>query len=285
MIPRFLNRVLSDSPGKIGVYYNAYKAYRWGDPYIRLVAFLADRSRLSVDVGAHAGDYTFFMHRHSAGCVAFECNPALVKLLRRRFGQSVDIRSDAVSDKEGMTVLRIPQSKIGAGLGRATIETSNPLLGEFSSIDTVTVHTVRLDDAIDRPVGLIKVDVEGHEMAVLRGAMRILKRDRPNLILELEERHAPGCVAAAIDFLGGFGYRGGYLLDGTLVPMQPDGPSADGLWNFVFTYAASPNSPLLKSRFDHAGSAVTATTRTANPSGDAATRMIATASSVSTKKR
>jgi hypothetical protein len=45
------------------------------------------------------------------------------------------------------------------------------------------------------------------------------------------------------------------------------------------------NSPLLKSRFDHAGSAVTATTRTANPSGDAATRMIATASSVSTKKR
>jgi hypothetical protein len=40
------------------------------------------------------------------------------------------------------------------------------------------------------------------------------------------------------------------------------------------------NSALLKSRFGQLGSAVTAMTRMANPSGDAATRIIATASSV-----
>ena len=54
-------------PGTIGACYNAYKAYRWGDPYIRLVATLADPRRLSIDVGAHLGDYIFFMRRHSAG--------------------------------------------------------------------------------------------------------------------------------------------------------------------------------------------------------------------------
>jgi FkbM family methyltransferase len=233
MIPRRVDRMLSDAPGSLGAYYHAYKAYRWGDPYLRLIYALADRSRLAVDVGAHLGDHTFFMRRYSAGCVAFECNPALVSHLRRRFGRTVEIRPDAVSDRNGTTELRIPQSEIG--LGRATIETRNPL-GEFSRVDSITVHTVRLEDAIDRAVGLIKVDVEGHEMAVLQGARRILQQDRPNLLLEIEERHAPGCVAAAFDFLGDLGYRGAYLQDRRLVPVKPSDPLGQGLWNYVFTY-------------------------------------------------
>jgi FkbM family methyltransferase len=233
VIPRFIDRVLSDAPGQVGAYYNAYKTYRWGDPYLRLIASLADRSRLSIDVGAHLGDYTFFMRRHSAGCIAFECNPVLVGHLRRRFGRSVDIRAVAVSDRQGATVLRIPRSDIG--LGRATIEPANGL-GEFSQIDSVTVQMIRLDDVIKQPVGLIKIDVEGHELAVLRGAERVLTQDKPNLILEIEERHAPGCVAAAFDFLGGLGYRGNYLRDGVLVPVQPGDLSGPGLWNYVFRH-------------------------------------------------
>jgi FkbM family methyltransferase len=237
MIPGFLDRILSDIPGEAGAYYNAYKTYRWGDPYLRLIASLADRSRLAIDVGAHFGDYTFFMRRHSAGCIAFECNPLLAARLRRRFGRSVDIRSDAVSDRTGETVLRIPQSAIG--LGRATIETSNTL-SEFSEVEMVTVRTVRLDDTVDRLVGLIKIDVEGHELSALRGATRLLSQHRPNLLLELEDRHSLGCVAAAFDFLSGFGYRGFYLRHGALVPVEPGRPLEAGLWNFVFKYAPDP---------------------------------------------
>ena len=238
MIPRIIDRVLSDAPGAVGVYYNAYKSYRWGDPYIHLIASLADRSRVAVDVGAHLGDYTFFMRRHAVGCIAFECNPALVTHLRRRFGQSVDIRPDAVSDHDGAAVLRIPRSDTGMGLGRATIEKANAL-NDFSGVDVVNVHTVRLDDVIEGPVGLIKVDVEGHEMAVLRGARLLLQRDKPNLLVELEERHAPGCVAAAFGLLGGLGYRGYYLRDGELVPVPPKDLTGDGLWNYVFRHAGS----------------------------------------------
>ena len=232
MIPGFLDRALAAAPGTVGRYYNAYKAYRWGDPYIRLVAALADRTRFAVDIGAHLGDYTFFMRRHAAGCVAFECNPALVAHLRRLFGGTVDIRPDAVSDQAGTAVLRIPTEE-ATGLGRATIEARNPLVG-FSSFNPVTVRTVRLDDAVQQPVGLLKIEVEGHEMAVLRGATRILERDRPNLIIELEDRHAPGCVAEAFAFLSMLGYRAAFLRNGELVTVQPGGP-ANGLWNYVFT--------------------------------------------------
>jgi FkbM family methyltransferase len=237
MIPRFLDRMLLNAPGSAGAYYNAYKTYRWGDPYLRLISSLADRSRIAIDVGAHRGDYTFFMQRHSAGCIAFECNPVLVKHLQRRFGHSVEIRSDAVSDQAGTTELRIPRTDTGNGLGRATIETHN-LLDDFSDFDVVSVRTIKLDDIVHRPVGLIKVDVEGHEMAVLRGATRILKTDRPNLLLEIEERHMPGCVAAAFDFLGELGYRGAFLSDGKLVPVQPADVQSQGLWNYVFTHSS-----------------------------------------------
>ena len=233
MIPRFLDRALSLLPSPIATYYSAYKAYRWGDPYIRLVASLADRQRLAIDVGAHFGDYTFFMRHYAAGCVAFECNPALTAHLRRLFGHSVDIRAEAVSDRAGTAILRIPVAA-ASGLGRASIDERNPMAKEFTEFKKVTVPTVRLDDAITGSVGLIKVDVEGHELPVLRGAEKILQRDRPNLILELEDRHAPGCVAEAFAFLGRLGYRGAVLQDGRLVPVQP-GQSTAGLWNYVFT--------------------------------------------------
>jgi FkbM family methyltransferase len=234
MISPVIDRLLSKAPGEIGAYYNAYKNYRWGDPYLRQISVLADRSRLAIDVGAHVGDYTFFMRRHAAGCVAFECNPDLVAGLRRRFAQTVDIRPDAVSDRQGVTSLRIPRSGTGRGLGRATIETNNQL-DDFVSADIIEVKTVRLDDVIGRPVGLIKVDVEGHELAVLRGTKQILERDRPNLLLELEERHAPGCVAAAFTFLGELGYRGYVLRDGVLAPVLPRDMSGCGNWNYVFS--------------------------------------------------
>jgi FkbM family methyltransferase len=235
VIPRVVDRILSGAPGEVGSYYAAYKTYRWGDPHLRLISSLADRTRLAVDVGAHIGEYTFFLRRHAAKCVAFECNPALVAGLRRRFGTSVDIRADAVSDTAGETVLRIPRLAQGADLGRATIEAGNHLAGDFAGIDEVRVRTVRLDDVIDRPVGFIKVDVEGHELAVLRGATRILTADRPKLLLELEERHVPGCVAAAVTFLGGFGYRGAYLHEGRFVRLEPGTMPATPVWNYLFT--------------------------------------------------
>jgi hypothetical protein len=73
-------------------------------------------------------------------------------------------------------------------------------------------------------------------MAVLRGAERILRQDRPNLILELEERHVRGCVAATFDFLEGLGYRGFVLEQDELVAVQPARLASAGLWNYVFRH-------------------------------------------------
>ena len=72
---------------------------------------------------------------------------------------------------------------------------------ETENVTTVSVPVVALDDYFDEndKVALFKIDVEGAELALLRGAERILRRQAPLLVFECENRHCTprqrrGCV-------------------------------------------------------------------------------------------
>lgn len=235
MIPRFVDAWLERDQGALGSHYAAYKEWRWGDPHVRIVDLLCDRAKLAVDVGAHLGDYTYFMRRASRGCLAFEPNPALAARLRQRFPTRVTVREAAVSDRPGRAVLRIPRD----GLGLATIEPTNTVSGD----EEVDVEIVTLDEAVREDVAFLKVDVEGHEMSVFHGAERLLQRCRPNVIAELENRHRPGIVSEAFQYFGALGYRGWFLHRGTVLPTeqfdaeshQTFGVSKPYVANFIFS--------------------------------------------------
>ncbi|GGH17223.1 hypothetical protein GCM10007036_18510 [Alsobacter metallidurans] len=70
----------------------------------------------------------------------------------------------------------------------------------------------RLDD-----VAVIKIDVEGHEAAVLAGARETILRNRPALVVEIEERHHPGRSSSIVDDLVANGYRAHYIEGGEVV--------------------------------------------------------------------
>ena len=54
----------------------------------------------------------------------------------------------------------------------------------------------------------MKIDVEGHEGAVLKGARTLLQGQGPNLLIEIEERHKAGAIEAIREFLTPLGYQG-----------------------------------------------------------------------------
>ena len=54
------------------------------------------------------------------------------------------------------------------------------------------VHMDRLDNVYSGTAGFIKIDVEGHEQAVLDGAVETIDRCRPRLLVEVDERLSPG---------------------------------------------------------------------------------------------
>ena len=68
-------------------------------------------------------------------------------------------------------------------------------------------------------MGFIKIDVEGHEKAVLEGSFKLIERDRPNLLIEIEDRHKPNSVRDINEFLMKYDYEGYFFLDDHLVSM------------------------------------------------------------------
>jgi FkbM family methyltransferase len=211
-------------PLRLKIFHRALYNYHYGsEPELRLLRHLCDLGKAAIDVGAHMGIYTFFLKAHSSACYAVELIPVLREILRQSFGNGVTIFPFAVSDQEGTETLRIPMISNNRDRGRATIETKNTL--DSHPHQDIEIEKKKLDGLDFSPIGIIKIDVEGHELAVLKGARGLLERDHPVLIVETEERHCAGAVKAVHCFLVDFGYHCFFLLDDHLHPFSEFDPA------------------------------------------------------------
>ena len=77
----------------------------------------------------------------------------------------------------------------------------------------------RLDDFSIANCSFIKIDVEGHEEAVLDGAARLITAQRPLLMVELNEDYNPGVAARLAQRYAALNYRALFLSHGTLRPI------------------------------------------------------------------
>jgi FkbM family methyltransferase len=187
------------------------RCVRAAEPELQVVGALCSGSRVAVDVGAHSGLYTYCMLKRCAIVHAFEPNVALVSRLRRTFSENVVVHQCALSDREGPAEFYIPLD------GDAELAARGSLLRDAEPGHTLnTVHTnCRTLDSFDiSDVGFVKIDVEGHELSVIRGAVGTLTKNRPALLVEIEDRHQHGQCHKVFDFLEGLGYSGFFLFEG-----------------------------------------------------------------------
>ena len=138
---------------------------------------LTDIGDTAIDVGANVGYMTSVMAA-SAGptgrVLAFEPNPGLFRLLAQTTngwgaGCDVQVRPAAVSNREGTAQLVIPRDAHNDGLARLGTAEGD---AEVCDVECVTLDSL-LSDA---RVGVLKIDVEGHEAEVLQGARELLRR-------------------------------------------------------------------------------------------------------------
>ena len=191
--------------------YRSYRYMKYIDPEMGLLPFLVDRSRLSLDVGANVGLFTYYLARYSPHVHAFEPNPLPFDVLKSVADSNVTLHHMALTDHSGDVELVVPRGRKGWTNNGASLEHEHK--GEFA---LVKVPGRRIDDLGLTGIGFIKIDVEGHEHAVLKGALDVLRRDRPNLFIENEYAHAGTAAQGVFDLLRGLDYDGFFLEDGVL---------------------------------------------------------------------
>lgn len=174
--------------------WHAFYSGCYDDLWVRLGAELVTDDRLYLDVGSNIG--IFAIRVALAGRVpgqvhCFEPLPANVERIRENVALNgveafVTVHDFGLSDADATLQLLLRQDfRDGSGTGNASILINDAADTEY---DRVAIEVRKLDDHAgllgDRPVGVIKVDVEGHEDQFFRGAARLLGRDRPIIIAE-----------------------------------------------------------------------------------------------------
>ena len=170
---------------------------------------------VALDVGANVGWHTLLMARlvgESGRVLAVEANPSvrarLVEHLRLNRMLHVEVVPYALADAEGSVEFQAPDaSDPAAGEGHVVRASETPrhdvLRVEARTLDSLLepMHVERLD--------LMKIDVEGFEWPVLKGAERAIARFRPHIVFEYIDEYADrgsGAPQVLADFFAQHGY-------------------------------------------------------------------------------
>jgi len=191
--------------------------FRLFEPELGRIDEFVPEDGAAVDVGVWWGPWSWWLAKRVPRVDSFEPNAGLVGRVGPVLPANVNLHQVALSDSEGRSSLWIPTGGTGTE-GRASLE---PGVGSVEGWRKLSVPTARLDDFSLRDVGFIKIDVEGHELAVLHGAAELLGNQRPNLLIEIEQHSSrPHNLDAVIDYLRTFSYAGEYLNKGTWHPIE-----------------------------------------------------------------
>lgn len=158
------------------------------------LSMIAARSATILDIGANVGRYSWFLRRQApAGTrlFALEPHPGAAALLRTalRGARGCTVLELGASDVDGSAALMVPEGAFGSSVsGLAWVRTD----GHTDAHDQPKIRVRRIDALIEdglitisRPV-FLKIDVEGGEYRVLRGAVELLRRHRPILYFECQ---------------------------------------------------------------------------------------------------
>ncbi len=190
-------------PPGLYIRYRTAKEMRRGEKELHLLPYIVPRGKIALDIGANKGVWAYSLSKLCREVHAFEPNPKIYSILERGRAANVHTYSIALSNQTGEAEFRVPRTTGGysnQGGSLSTVKVPDNFMA-------VPIETRRLDDMDLRDIGFMKLDVEGFEMAVLEGGTKAIARDRPVLLIEIEERHTGRPLADMITEVEARGYQ------------------------------------------------------------------------------
>lgn len=180
-----------------------------------------------IDVGANIGSGTLAASGRAGRIVAIEPNPHTARVLRRNLAHNgvhnAAVFEGACSNDTGETELYLPPR---ANSGRASLPRANAGTATAVPVPCSRLDDIALEFRLER-VDLVKIDVEGAELAVLRGMAYILQEFHPALIIKVDESRLAAFNSSSADiqiFLAARGYRSAPIDATNLLSRFENGP-------------------------------------------------------------
>jgi FkbM family methyltransferase len=188
---------------------------------------ILNQGKRAVDIGANEGIYSYALANICKQVEAFEpqtwCTDDMI-FYSEFHEKNINVHHVGLSNFNGLLKLHIPissgtySSQI-TGLGKLTTG-----LGSFREIEgeqkCVEVPVRKLDDYNFTDVSFIKIDVEGHESSVIEGGRNTILREKPIILIEIEQRHLDGkSIEEVFEQILELGYEGSFLYRDNLVSL------------------------------------------------------------------
>lgn len=239
---------------RLPVKYHYKKARKRLEQELLYLNRIVSKGKRAIDIGANEGIYSYALAQIFEKVEAFEpqswCTNDIVYYSESQGGK-INIHQVGLSNFNGSLMLHIPfssdsYSSLITGLGSLTTG-----LASFRNIEgrqtCIEVPVRKLDDYNFTDVSFIKIDVEGHESKVIEGSYNTILRERPIILVEVEQRHL---INQSIDMIFEqiykLGYEGQFLYKKQIIPLEEfsyktnqepflDSPSREEyIRNFIF---------------------------------------------------
>jgi FkbM family methyltransferase len=179
-----------------------------------IIEDIVAQRRRCIDIGANVGLYTYRFAQCFGQVEAFEPIPRCARIIASSRMGNVCLRNYALSNRCGKATLSIPVT------GGPEADSLASLSNHFPDAKSLVVDLHTLDSFHFSEVDLIKIDVEGHELEVLEGAMQTIDRELPTILVEVEQRHHPDKgIQGIFEFVQALGYEGTFYWQGRMNPL------------------------------------------------------------------
>lgn len=174
-----------------------------------LKSVIPDLSRtVALDIGANIGNHSLYFSDLFEEVFAFEPNPRTLALLKFNTEnicskRNIKCFNFGLSDQNSELFFKPSKSNVG---GSRIVE--GPHIGRDG--DTFLVEVKRADDIAelyDKKISLIKIDIEGHELAALKGAKSLIEKNNPVILFEQHASDFSEGISDVVDYLRGLNYR------------------------------------------------------------------------------
>jgi len=175
------------------------------DPEIKHLINLKTNRRRFIDIGSNIGVYSYIFSKYYKHVDAFEPINSVNQSLKKLKIKNIKVHDMALSNENKQREIYFPSTNKDHIYSLASIDNKKNYKNKL------LIKTKKLDDFKFNDVDFMKIDVEGHEQSVIEGGLETIRKNKPLLLIEIEQRHLQNNINDVFNKIINLGYKGYFI--------------------------------------------------------------------------